>query len=104
MHRDKLLLLLRSCACVAGMIVLLILGFLLLESWPMLDRVGISRFFSDASWHPSAEPPTFDLQAMLAATLLVTLLSVLIATPWASPPRSSVIFMRRLFWPRATGD
>jgi phosphate transport system permease protein len=81
MRQDKLLVfLLRACACASGVIVLVILGFLLIESWPMLSG-GLGRFFSDSGWHPSTGTPQFNLLPMLIGTLLVTALAVAIATP-----------------------
>lgn len=61
------------------MIVVLIVLFLLLESLPALRKVGLSRFFSDASWHPTEG--LYNLSPMLAGTLLVTLGAVLLAAP-----------------------
>lgn len=83
MNRDKtLVFLLRTCACASGVIVLVILGFLLIESWPMLNNLGVGRFFSDSSWHPTGGAEAqFDLRPMLAGTLLITALAVAIATP-----------------------
>jgi phosphate transport system permease protein len=83
MNRDKILVfLLRTCACASGVIVLVILGFLLIESWPMLSSLGVGRFFSDSGWHPTGGPEAqFDLRPMLVGTLLVTALAVAIATP-----------------------
>jgi len=59
--------------------VLLIVAFLLIESLPALRSVGPMRFFTDPSWHPAQG--LFNLGPMLWGTLLVTLGSVLLATP-----------------------
>ena len=64
---------------ITGGIILLIVIFLILEALPALKEVGISRFFTDASWHPNQG--LYNLTPMLWGTLLVTLGSVLIATP-----------------------
>ncbi len=74
---------LRCCAGIAGAIVLLIGGFLVIESLPALQHIGIKRFFTDASWHPSANASqgTFNLAPMLWGTLLAMSGSVLLATP-----------------------
>jgi len=71
--------LLRFLAIIAGAIALLIVGFLILESLPVINHVGIRRFFTDSSWNPTAG--LYNLVPMLWGTLLVMLGSVLIATP-----------------------
>lgn len=70
---------LRACALAAGAVILLIAAFLLLESWPALSHVGVARFFTDPSWHPTSG--SFNLLPMLWGTLYAMLGSVLIATP-----------------------
>jgi phosphate transport system permease protein len=70
---------LRGLALVSGAIVLLILFFLLREALPLLQSIGFSRFFQDASWHPMSRE--YNLLPMLWGTLLVTSGSVLLATP-----------------------
>lgn len=83
-RRDCLLLcLLRLSAVASAAIVVLIAGFLLQESVPALQRIGLSRFFGDQSWHPAsvASRGQFNLIPMLAGTLLATAGAVLIAAP-----------------------
>jgi phosphate transport system permease protein len=71
--------LLQGFALVSGAIVLLIVGFLVRESLPILRQVGLVRFFSDRTWHPTSGE--FGLYPMLWGSILVTLGSVAIATP-----------------------
>lgn len=70
---------LRLAAAVAGAIAVLILFYLVKESLPALAEVGITRFFTDSSWHPSEN--LYNLTPMLAGTLLVMAGAVFIATP-----------------------
>ncbi|MEH2355631.1 phosphate ABC transporter permease subunit PstC [Nostoc sp.] len=70
---------LRFLAAIAGAIALLIIGFLILESLPVLNHVGITRFFTDSSWNPTAG--LYNLFPMLLGTFLAMLGSVAIATP-----------------------
>lgn len=74
---------LRCCAAIAGAIVLLIAGFLVIESLPALRHVGITRFFTDDSWHPAAVAAegSYNLVPMLWGTLLAMAGAVLLATP-----------------------
>lgn len=74
---------LRAAAAVTGLTVFLIAGFLVIESWPALDRVGLARFFTDPSWHPAAgaDDGTFLLVPMLWGTLWATAGAVAVATP-----------------------
>lgn len=66
-------------AIATGAIVLLILLFLIWETLPILQSIGLLRFFNDPSWHPTSEE--FNLLPMLWGTLFVTTGAVLIATP-----------------------
>ena len=75
----QLVALLRGCALLAAAIVLLILLFLVKESWPLLRHVALTRFITDASWHPVQG--LYQLTPMLSATLYSTLGAVLLATP-----------------------
>ncbi|MEH1812611.1 MAG: phosphate ABC transporter permease subunit PstC [Nostoc sp.] len=70
---------LRFLAAIAGVIALLIIGFLILESLPVLNHVEITRFFTDSSWNPTAG--LYNLFPMLLGTFLAMLGSVAIATP-----------------------
>jgi phosphate transport system permease protein len=63
--------LLRACALLTAAIVLLILLFLVKESWPLLRHVPLTRFVTDASWHPVQG--LYQLTPMLSATLYSTL-------------------------------
>lgn len=71
--------LLRLCALLSAVIVLLILLFLIRESWPVLQHLPLPQFFSDASWHPVQG--LYNITPMLSATLLSTLGAILLATP-----------------------
>ncbi|MBI3854854.1 MAG: phosphate ABC transporter permease subunit PstC [Planctomycetes bacterium] len=70
---------LRGAAAVSGALALLIGVFLVLESLPVLRDVGLGRFFSDASWHPTEG--LYGLSPMLWGTLFAMAGSVLLATP-----------------------
>lgn len=79
-HTDQnLSLILQLCALIAAAVVLLILVFLLSESWPVLQHVSVWRFFSDDAWHPAQD--LYNITPMLSATLLSTLGALLLATP-----------------------
>jgi phosphate transport system permease protein len=69
----------RLAALVSGLVVVWMLGFLVLESWPVLRAVGPARFFTDAQWHPTEN--LYGLLPMLAGTALATLGALLLATP-----------------------
>ncbi len=79
-NRDFWLLwILRIFGAIAGVIVILIVAFLVLETLPILREVRFTRFFTDSSWNPAEG--LYNLTPMLWGTLLVMLGSVLIATP-----------------------
>ncbi len=75
--------LLRGCGLLTGAITFVILQFLFLEALPAFRDVGVTRFFTDQSWRPSAGPEDgqFNLVPMIVATLLATTGAILLATP-----------------------
>lgn len=77
-----LLLPLRAAAATAGLICLLIVGLLLLESLPALQALG-TRVVSDPAWRPTPEAAdgAFRITPMIVATLVITAGAVAIAAP-----------------------
>lgn len=71
--------LLRGAGALAAMLVLLILLFLTLESWPALRNIPFKRFLADASWHPGED--MYNLAPMLSGTLYAAGGALLLATP-----------------------
>lgn len=81
---------------------MLIVLFLLHESWPVLQRVGAVRFFSDPGWHPLEG--MFNLTPMLAATAAASAGAILVAGPlgvasavfsrFYAPPFLAALFRR----------
>ena len=69
--------LLSAAAGLAAAIMLLILLFLLRESWPVLRKVEWQRFLTDEAWHPAEG--LFGLAPMLEATLLSSAGALLLA-------------------------
>ena len=50
------------------------------EAWPALTALGISRFFTDSAWRPTAgSDASYGAGAMLAGSLLVTVGAVVVA-------------------------
>lgn len=71
--------LLASAAGITAGILLLILLFLVKESWPVLADAGVAGFVLDGSWHPTER--SYGLAPMLWATLAASVGAVLLATP-----------------------
>lgn len=74
---------LRLAAITAGLIVALILLFIVIGAAPALQSVGVTRFFTDPSWHPTggAARGRFNLTPMLVGTLLATAGAIAVAGP-----------------------
>lgn len=70
---------LRAAALLAGVIVLLIFVFLVLEGLPAFTKVGPVRFLTDPRWHPAEG--LFNLLPMLWGTLFAAGGAVLLAAP-----------------------
>ncbi len=74
---------LRTLAALAAGIVVIIVGFIALESLPALRSVGLMRFVTDPSWHPTggAERGRFNLGPMLVGTIAAAGGAIALATP-----------------------
>lgn len=72
---------LAAAGALSTLIVALIVLFLVKESWPILRSVGVSRFLTDAGWHPSQN--SYGLAPMLVATLATSVLATIVAAPIA---------------------
>lgn len=93
---------LRVGAVISALIMLLILFFLLVESWPALQHIALTRFFTDPSWHPLED--TFNLLPMLFGTLYASIGALLLAIPlgiasalfivYYAPPRLALLYQR----------
>ena len=74
----------RGLALISGAIVILIVGFLLLEAIPAMKRIGFLRFFTDRSWHPTLDPHHgggYNLSPMLVGSLVSMTGAIIVATP-----------------------
>ena len=60
-------------------IVLLVVGFLIREATPAIRELGVTRFFTDDSWHPLSSE--FNLTPMIVATFVTSVGAMLIAFP-----------------------
>jgi phosphate transport system permease protein len=68
-------------AAAASLIMVLILWFLLYESWGFIANVGISSFFAGDGWWPLDR--SYNLLPMVVASLVVTCGAILLAAPLA---------------------
>ena len=66
-------------ATTASLLVVLVTGYLIIESLPLLLHGGAARFFTDDGWWPLDS--SFNMLPMFSASLLLTLASLLLATP-----------------------
>lgn len=66
-------------AVISALVMLFILLFLVVESWPFLGQVSPIRFFTDDSWHPLEG--AYHLMPMLAGTLYASVGALVLAIP-----------------------
>lgn len=71
--------LLALLAAGAALILLLVVGFLIREAWPVLNAGGWQRFFADDNWYPLEG--RFGLLSMVWATLAAAFGAILVAMP-----------------------
>lgn len=91
MQTDRLLVwVLRGGATVAVLVMLLILVFLLFESWPALTGLSLISFVTDASWHPLEG--AYHLMPMLLATLLASIGALMLAMPLGLASAVFIVF------------
>lgn len=69
----------RLLALMAGGLLLLVVLFLIHESWPALQDIGLARFFHDPDWYPTDE--SYRLTAMIWGTVYATAGAVLLSAP-----------------------
>lgn len=67
-----------AAATAIGMLLLIVL-FLIRESWPALQHLGAFRFVTDNGWHPLEG--AFNLAPMLIATIAASVGAILFAAP-----------------------
>lgn len=88
---DKLLLIvLRLGAVIAALVMLLILVFLLTESWPALIQITPARFLTDASWHPLES--AYNFTPMFSGTLLASVGALVLGIPLGLASALFIVF------------
>lgn len=70
---------LRGAGALSVALLLLVVVFLVAESWPALRQVGAARWFADPAWRPLAGQ--YALWPMLAGTVFVTAAALFVAAP-----------------------
>lgn len=70
---------LRGGAMIAALVMVLILLFLVLESWPALRHIDPVRFFTDEAWYPLEDQ--YNLLPMVTGTLYASSGALLLAIP-----------------------
>ena len=76
---NQLLRVLRCCAACVIALLLIVIVFLIHESWPVLREVGMTRFVMDREWHPTEG--SFGMLPMLSASLAASVGALLLAGP-----------------------
>jgi phosphate transport system permease protein len=70
-----------ACALVSVLTTLGIAAVLIVESIPFFQSVPLTEFFGDTRWTPQFAEKHFGIWALLSGTLLVTVISALVALP-----------------------
>ena len=70
-----------ACALVSVLTTLGIAAVLVIESIPFFQTVALTEFFGDTQWTPQFSEKHFGIWALLAGTLLVTVISAIVALP-----------------------
>jgi phosphate transport system permease protein len=93
---------LRSGAVISALVMAMIMLFLLVESWPVLQHLSLARFFTDSSWHPLEG--AYNVTPMLSGTLLASMGALFLAIPlgitsaifivYYASPRSALLYRR----------
>ena len=70
-----------ACALVSVLTTLGIAAVLVIESIPFFQTVALTEFFGDTRWTPQFANKHFGIWALLSGTVLVTVISALVALP-----------------------
>lgn len=70
-----------ACALVSVLTTLGIALVLIVESIPFFQEVPLTEFFGDTRWTPQFSDKHFGIWALLSGTLLVTVISAIVALP-----------------------
>lgn len=70
-----------ACALVSVLTTLGIAAVLIIESIPFFQTVPLTEFFGDAKWTPQFADKHFGIWALLSGTVLVTVISAVVALP-----------------------
>ena len=81
---------LRSGAVVSALVMAMIMLFLLVESWPVLQHLSLARFFTDSSWHPLEG--AYNLTPMLSGTLFASMGALFLAIPLGIASAIFIVF------------
>jgi phosphate transport system permease protein len=73
--------LLGACALVSVLTTIGIAAVLIIESIPFFRTVALSEFFGDTRWTPQFANKHFGIWALLSGTVLVTVISAVVALP-----------------------
>jgi phosphate transport system permease protein len=75
---EKILLI---CALISIISVLFMSLFIFKEGMPLFKNVGVFEFLFGTKWDPNGDPPLFGILPFIVGSLIVTLLSLVIAVP-----------------------
>jgi len=70
-----------TIATASIIILLLIVLFLFREGIPIFEKVSVKDFVFGHYWYPTSDPPDFGIFPLIFASILVTLVSAVIAIP-----------------------
>ncbi|HKL87641.1 MAG TPA: hypothetical protein VJ884_01460, partial [Salinibacter sp.] len=70
-----------ACALVSVLTTLGIAAVLVVESIPFFQSVALGEFFGDTRWTPQFANKHFGIWALLSGTILVTIISAVVALP-----------------------
>ncbi len=70
-----------ACALLSVLTTLGIAAVLVIESIPFFQSVSLTEFFGDTRWTPQFSEKYFGIWALLSGTLLVTVISAVVALP-----------------------
>jgi phosphate transport system permease protein len=70
-----------ACALLSVLTTLGIAAVLVIESIPFFQNVALSEFFGDTRWTPQFADKHFGIWALLSGTMLVTVISAVVALP-----------------------
>lgn len=80
--RERVIKTIWFCTALSAIVaIVFILLFLIRDSLPIFQQIGVVQFLTGTTWYPTGNPPQYGVAVLIIGTVLVTLGAMVIAVP-----------------------